>query len=273
MRYSSRRQAETQGNWGKNKKVMMKNVIIKSMSQFREKNNASRDSECNYKWNKCWGAWVWHNIYDSCRLVPLNAPDSNLTAKQHWVRKLNLSYEAAILCPRGRLQSVCGKSSHSTVTCSLRLCSTQEFYLFSRLFSRTRTKFFFLPVLVILHQKLKWSSPARGPSPCWRHAPHLYAPVWLPLSLNEHSPARLYAPYNRSIVVSATLGESITTDPLHNSCQTLEKKALHRWRDKNKDLPIQSWHENRFSAPCRVCKSIDLNAGADQQREIFQPRK
>lgn len=49
MRYSSRRQAETQGNWGKNKKVMMKNVIIKSMSQFREKNNASEDIECNYK--------------------------------------------------------------------------------------------------------------------------------------------------------------------------------------------------------------------------------
>lgn len=120
------------------------------------------------------------------------------------------------------------KFSLSTVTCSLRLCSTLEFCLFSRLFSRTRRKFFFLPVLVILHQKLKWSSPARGPSPCWRHAPHLYAPVWLPLSLNEHSPARLYAPYNRSIVVSAALGESITTDPPHNSCQTLEKKALHR---------------------------------------------
>lgn len=81
MCYSSQWQAEMQGNWGKNKKVMMKNVIIKSMSQFTEKNNASEDSECNYKWNKCSGAWVWHNIYDSHRLVSLNVPDSNLTVK------------------------------------------------------------------------------------------------------------------------------------------------------------------------------------------------
>lgn len=169
MRYSSRRQAETQGNWGKNRKVMMKNVIIKSMLQFRKKNSASEDSECNYKWNKCWGASVWHTIYDSCRLVPSNAPDSNLTAKQHWVRKLNLSYGGGHLVPAGSFAvSLQEKFSLTTVTRSLWLCSTQEFCLFSRLFSRTRTKFIFFsrPVLFILHQKLKWSSPAWGPSPC-----------------------------------------------------------------------------------------------------------
>lgn len=177
-------------------------------------------------------------------LVSSDALDSNLTPKWHCVQKIKSGGVHLMLVGAFAVRVFAGKVFifHCQMEHEGSDFAQLKNFVFSQGCSQEQEQSLFPSVHFILHRKLQCPAPALGPSHRWRPAHDLYTPfmtgsplstpLWLPISLNDHSFICLYIPH-------------MVCSPKPD-----EEKALFRWGDKNKDLPHPSWCENHFLAPC-----------------------